>query len=585
MGNPLRNILSRIRDSEADDLPNPPKKGYNKNDLLQVSNKGKAIDFTEILKTFSVIQKSGFSSETVTKTKKNNIAMREYLELTDSQYLLMVILIHKLGRATNPSSIVSLIRGQNNITPKIADLLFELYHRGYVAVVPEDSDVRFHCSHEFISYINSGEFKHNENVSLKTIIRDCDTIANLFNAPMPYSMTALNNIIAILTKYSTYDYCKALLAIQEQCTNVPDELEYNVFLFYIIGQMILGGDSTVLCKNSQYLEIFCRYINRESLINNVFYIEDNILFKNKIFDRAIDESGKADKDKIELHADFKRKYLKGIIVEKKLDIITKNDKIIKKEMFYNEDNEKQITDLSTILARKQFDKVKNRLKKSGMRTGFACLFSGYAGTGKTETVYQIAKKTGRDIIKVDMSAIRSKWWGEDEKNIKAVFTNYKLALQDSKIEPILLLNEADAIIGKRLDVTGNNGAIINAINTTQNIILEELENFEGILIATTNLTQNFDSAFERRFLYKIEFQKPDVSVKQKLWSHMLKLNEEDSTTLAKKFDFTGAQIENIFRKREVNNILYGEEHNLDKIIEFCEKELLSDKTKPIGFCQ
>jgi SpoVK/Ycf46/Vps4 family AAA+-type ATPase len=302
----------------------------------------------------------------------------------------------------------------------------------------------------------------------------------------------------------------------------------------------------------------------------------------KIFDRAIDESGKADKNSIEIHADFKRQYLLDVIKEKRHEDVITSEKIVKKDMFYNEENQKQIDDLSKLLLPEQFVEIKKRLKDAGTRTGFACIFSGPAGTGKTETVLQIAKETGRDIIKVDMSSLRSKWWGEDEKNVKGIFSNYKSVLQDSKLEPILLLNEADAIIGKRLDVTGNNGAIITSINAVQNIILEELENFEGILIATTNLTQNMDSAFERRFLYKITFEKPTIENKIKLWESIVKINEIDAKTLANQFDFTGAQIENIFRKKTANSILYGDSYDLNKLIDLCKEEKI-DKTTRIGF--
>jgi SpoVK/Ycf46/Vps4 family AAA+-type ATPase len=252
-------------------------------------------------------------------------------------------------------------------------------------------------------------------------------------------------------------------------------------------------------------------------------------------------------------------------------------------MFYNNKNEKEIEDLSSMLTKKNFTKIKSRLNKAGTRTGFACIFSGYPGTGKTETAYQIARRTGRDIMKVDMASIRSKWWGEDEKNIKSIFNTYKNMIKERSIEPILLLNEADAIIGKRLDVEGNNGAIITSINTVQNIILEELENFQGILIATTNLTQNMDSAFERRFLYKIDFENPETAVKAKLWQYILSLSEEESLILANEFDFTGAQIENVFRKKTANSILYNETYTIDKIKELCHNENLGKETKRIGF--
>lgn len=125
-------------------------------------------------------------------------------------------------------------------------------------------------------------------------------------------------------------------------------------------------------------------------------------------------------------------------------------------------------------------------------------FYGTPGTGKTETVLQIARKTGRDLIQVNVSEVKSMWVGESEKNIKGIFDDYKQKVKQSVKAPILLFNEADAIIGKRQ--VGAERAVEKMENSIQNIILQEIEQLDGILIATTNLAENMDKAFERRFL-------------------------------------------------------------------------------------
>ncbi len=86
-----------------------------------------------------------------------------------------------------------------------------------------------------------------------------------------------------------------------------------------------------------------------------------------------------------------------------------------------------------------------------MRKGFACLFYGAPGTGKTESVLQIARQTGRDIMQVDIAGMRDKYVGESEKNIKAVFQNYRELCKKSEVMPILFFNEADALINKRTE--------------------------------------------------------------------------------------------------------------------------------------
>lgn len=121
----------------------------------------------------------------------------------------------------------------------------------------------------------------------------------------------------------------------------------------------------------------------------------------------------------------------------------------------------------------------------------------------------------------------------------------------------------------------------------QNIILQELENLEGIMIATTNLTGSLDTAFERRFLYKVEFEKPSPKERSHIWQSLLPdLSAEQAKMLAERFDFSGGQIENIARKRIIADILDDNDTlNLDGIIESCKNELIEKKksTARIGF--
>lgn len=219
-----------------------------------------------------------------------------------------------------------------------------------------------------------------------------------------------------------------------------------------------------------------------------------------------------------------------------------------------------------------------------MRTGFCSLFYGSPGTGKTETVYQIARATGRDILRVDVDKIKSCWVGESEQNIKKLFDRYRNICKDSTLAPILLFNEADAILGIRME--GATRAVDKMENSIQNIILQEMEALDGIMIATTNLTTNLDKAFERRFLYKIQFNRPTVEARAAIWQAMMpSLTENDARTLASQFDLSGGEIENIIRKYTVESILSGQDSiDLSAIIELCRNERISNSTRvKIGF--
>ncbi|MDR2807629.1 MAG: ATP-binding protein [Spirochaetaceae bacterium] len=268
----------------------------------------------------------------------------------------------------------------------------------------------------------------------------------------------------------------------------------------------------------------------------------------------------------------------------KKDLLLSNTILVKK-MFYNEKEATKIKHLTDLLQKDNFAAVQKRLLESGLRTGFACLFSGLPGTGKTETVFQIARETGRDIMQVDISSVKSMWFGESEKQVKDIFDRYRVRVEATELAPILLFNEADAIIGRRKELSDGNRAVDQTENAMQNIILEEFEKLNGILIATSNLTKNMDKAFERRFLYKIEFEKPNKAIRQSIWQAMIPaLSDNEAIQLAGRYNFSGGQIENISRKRIVDSVISGANPSFDILLSFCQDELIgTDTWAPMGF--
>lgn len=265
-----------------------------------------------------------------------------------------------------------------------------------------------------------------------------------------------------------------------------------------------------------------------------------------------------------------------------LDELTLATSIAEKRLYYNANDQAQIERLKSLLQPTSFSDIKLRMKQQGMRSGFACLLYGAPGTGKTETVLQIARATGRNIMQVNLSELRSMWVGESEKKVKAVFDRYRNFVEYCDKEPILLFNEADGIIAKRS--TNAVHAVDQMENTLQNIILQEMETLDGIMMATTNLTQNMDSAFERRFLYKINFHKPDLATRLLIWQSMMpELPENDVAILAERYDFSGGQMENITRKATVEHILTGQMPSLEMLIGFCEEENIIENRPRIGY--
>ena len=264
--------------------------------------------------------------------------------------------------------------------------------------------------------------------------------------------------------------------------------------------------------------------------------------------------------------------------------VMKHEEIVAKQLFYDTEVSVQVENLRQLLEERHYKEVCERLKEKGYRSGFTCLFYGAPGTGKTETVLQLARQTGRDIMQVNIPEIKSAWVGESEKNIKHVFDQYRMKAEKMTVTPILLFNEADAIIGKRQE--GAERAVDKMENSIQNIILQEMDNLKGILIATTNLAQNMDKAFERRFLYKIKFNKPSLEARMSIWHEMLpSLSDADIRTLAERYDFSGGQIENIARHHAIDGILHGDNSlTLETLMAHCDNERLEQvERRRIGF--
>ncbi|MBU0632008.1 AAA family ATPase [bacterium] len=186
-------------------------------------------------------------------------------------------------------------------------------------------------------------------------------------------------------------------------------------------------------------------------------------------------------------------------------------------------------------------------KKSGIDARI--IFYGAPGTGKTMTAHSLAKSLKRQVLSFDCSNILSMYVGESEKNVRKIFDTYYELTAKTKTEPVLLLNEADQFLSSRS--SGPGGGAEQMHNQMQNIFLEQIEKFKGILVATTNLLENIDVAFSRRFNYKIEFKKPDEKQRRELWKKMLPQGApfEDGFDIEKlvRYTLTGGQIHLIIK--------------------------------------
>lgn len=370
-----------------------------------------------------------------------------------------------------------------------------------------------------------------------------------------------------------------VMHLKEYYLSDEDEMMVAFFAHRLVNR---DDDDIRFCDIEDLYDSRADFTNAKSKLRSG---EHKLQTKKLIEHKCVD--GLADVTKYKLTDAAKRDLLAEMKInatEEKLADMLDASKLTEKKLFFPKDIERQVEELGSFLQPENYQKIQERMKEKGFRYGFACLFYGSPGTGKTETVYQLAKKTGRNIMVVDVPQLKSMWVGQSEKNVKALFDRYREQVKKAKLTPILLFNEADAIIGKRKN--GAENAVDKMENSLQNIILQEMEQLDGIMIATTNLQQNMDKAFERRFLYKIKFDKPTEEARVSIWHAMIpELSDLAIHALASKYDFSGGQIENIARHYAIDTILHGQsEDALPMLIRHCDSERLDEKSvRKIGF--
>ncbi|MCD8293047.1 MAG: ATP-binding protein [Prevotellaceae bacterium] len=350
-------------------------------------------------------------------------------------------------------------------------------------------------------------------------------------------------------------------------------------LYYLICYELVKDDNFVLCQLSDITTKSEEIQLRRQLKENKHPLQQTGLAE-------LTGGGMFGSASVDLTEKGKRLYL-----EEDYDLFCKetsdndlipSDKITTKQLYFSGDTERQLRSLANSLKQGNYEALCSRLEQSHLPKGITVLLYGYPGTGKTESVLQLARQTGRAIYHVNIASTKSCWFGESERLIKEVFDDYRKLCGRQEVKPILLFNEADGIFSKRKDSAS--GSVAQTENAIQNIILEEMERLDGILVATTNLADNLDNAFERRFLFKIKFEKPGVEAKKQIWlSKLPALSPELAGRLAAGYDFSGGEIDNITRKVLVEELLVGTKITDEALITLCNDERPATEKRKIGF--
>ena len=177
-------------------------------------------------------------------------------------------------------------------------------------------------------------------------------------------------------------------------------------------------------------------------------------------------------------------------------------------------------------------------KQERLKKGFRVLFYGPPGTGKTLTANVLGNETGKDVYKIDLSMVVSKYIGETEKNLELLFAR----AEDKNW--ILFFDEADAIFGKRTDVRD---AHDKYANQEVSYLLQRIEDFNGLVILTTNTRKSIDEAFVRRFNDIVKFTVPNEVERKEIWQQSFPQESDfdDIPNKVKKYELTGGNIINV----------------------------------------
>jgi len=242
------------------------------------------------------------------------------------------------------------------------------------------------------------------------------------------------------------------------------------------------------------------------------------------------------------------------------------------DIVLNPNTDRQISELKLWLDHNDVLLHKHGMKNK-LKPGYRVLFHGPPGTGKTLTANLLGKRCNRDIYKIDLSLVVSKYIGETEKNLSRLFDK-----AENK-NWILFFDEADALFGKRTQIKDSHDRYANQ---EISYLLQRVEMFDGLVILASNLKENIDNAFIRRFQAIIYFPMPTVDEKMKIWKQAFpkdfkKPDDGELRKICQKYKLSGASIMNIIQYCSLLSLGKGEKKiKIDNIHEGIRKEFIKE---------
>ena len=561
-----------------------------KNNLIMEQSSQLPFNVLEIIyKISSELYESELNPETTAKIKTESLKLAKYLDITEQQawFFSIIYVQQSMFFSCDLNDILNELSMKTSKFVKyrsdIVTLIDKKIVRSELVRSNKSKVARANFKYMMINETILNAIFHNISLDESNKLDQLD-IYEFCSAVSDFIEERAQDVIStdnLLGEVSSLEMHNSHIEAIDKLTEMEISLSDRVLLYEMCDDMVRGGD-TGLEKTIRYI-----YDSQKQKIKVIRAITENtskLLEKNLIVVNKANFVGDVSISLTTTAIDILLGQDAEMFIKKQtLKDVISVDSIAFKQLYFEEKMQKQIDFIQASLSQDKFIDMQSRLQELAMPSGVAAVFYGAPGTGKTESVYQIAKATGRDIMYVDISQTKSMWFGESEKRIKAVFSDYSRVCRKSKLKPILLFNEADAVLGKRKDNNASN--VAQTENAIQNIILEQMEKMDGIIIATTNLVDNLDAAFERRFLFKIKFEMPTTEATKQIWKNKLSwLDDENATTLALRYRFSGGEIDNIARKATINEVITGNRATINEIMEYCESERLLSRNLPkLGF--
>ncbi|MCH4147679.1 MAG: ATP-binding protein [Prevotella sp.] len=514
--------------------------------------------------------------------------VRKVLPLNDNQIILFaVISAYTIGR---DSVMLQELGSKMGISP------FSLFEM--------QNDIDDMLCHRILQYKRCG---YGSDVGYCVNLKILENLRDNKKAVMPEPLKIEDNLDFInymaynLSKKSTHKVMEVIsngiceknkrITVLQRMKDKGLKYEERCMLFILLNMCIRSAGAArfsniddILSNNEEELSMFDTrkyFMDEDAPLMKMKYTEiapgnfgnDNMVAVTK---KCISELLPEDEKKI-MREPKKEENINGCTIIKPRDIM-------EKPLIYDDKTSMQVQMLSDILSERGLNNIQTNLKKQGLRSGINVLLFGYPGTGKTETVLQLCKQSGREVMQVNISDMKSSWFGQSEKIINGLFETYEDIVKRRHKTPVLLFNEADALLSRRKQIRDTDGCA-QTENAIQNIILQHFENSRGIIICTTNMIKNLDDAFSRRFLYKIEFSKPDRETKAALVKLKLGqyLTENECLALASNYQITGGMLDNILTKVVAKKCLYEGAITSNDIYEYCRQDEMAEREPIKGF--